>query len=172
MQYAAKKTSKIWLASIIIGLFVLGAASAGYYYFDEIIKIVKPTPSDVFDVDVRDIKQPAVERLIIEIEEEQPAVEEPKIVSNDEARVANINQIRLSLLSYFDQNDSYPKTIEIDDEDGFYCYRKNGAHFILGVVLDPLTSSGQEALMHDLDGDYYCGETVKKCADPVYCVAP
>ena len=170
MQYNAPQSSKSWFWPVLIVIFliVLGASVAGYYYFDEIKSFAVSKYKGIFGS--------------VEIEEPTPSptptptptptVPEPPVLSGDELKLDEMNDLILSLSQSFIQNGSYPATLEITDPDGFYCYRNNGAHFVLGTTLDSSDTLTQTALADDLDGSYLCGETVKECADPIYCVGP
>ena len=99
---------------------------------------------------------------------------EPVVVDKNLEKVANISKIKIILDSYFSTNGVYPKIADsaelaselAKDTNSFYCYRKEGKHFVVGTTL----GSDADELKADLDGSYYCGDAVKECADPVYCV--
>lgn len=160
MQYIEPGNKKqFWLIGVIIFLVILGGAAAGYFYFDDLMDIIAPRE-----------EQPITEEPVISEEPiaEEPIVEEP-IITNDQKKIIAIEQARTFLASHYSENSQYPETVQIDNEDAFYCYRKSGAHYILGTILEDIDNPN---LVNDLDGKYYCGETTKDCTDPVYCVGP
>jgi len=169
LEYASKKGLGLTFWLIVVIVLLLGFGSIGYLYFDEIYNAVfKPTTIEESKTE-KDVSFPVViEEPIVE---EEVVVEEQKDVNL--LKTDLIKQAQIFLADKFKADGVYPKTYNIaDDSDSFYCYRKNGAHYVLGTILDPSISSGVTALAADLDGDYYCGDVVKKCADPIYCVGP
>ncbi len=167
LQYAPKKGLGLTFWLVVSIVLIVGLGTIGYLYFDEIynsvFKIItteEPTPEPTTTL-------PVVKDVILPEEKEEE--EEKKPTNINLVKIDLIKQAQTFLTDKFNADGVYPQTYNIaDDADSFYCYRKNGTHYILGTTLDV----GQVALETDLDGDYFCGDTIKKCPDPVYCVGP
>ncbi|MBU1179114.1 hypothetical protein KKB69_02150 [Patescibacteria group bacterium] len=189
LQYAPKRSFKmLWLVVLIIVLIAVGVA--GYLYFDRIYNFVfKPQVESFGDgaaaPEVNSTAQDSLEILTVitstiatssatatpESLEGQILSAEVSVRAEDPnlLKIDAIRQGQLFLAEQFNINGVYPATYFVAGDSGaFYCYRKEGIHYILGVVLQ----EDSEVLENDLDGDYYCGDVIKKCADPVYCVGP
>ncbi|PIS13668.1 MAG: hypothetical protein COT67_00515 [Candidatus Tagabacteria bacterium CG09_land_8_20_14_0_10_41_14] len=164
-QIESPKRLPFGIVLAIIILIFLGAGVAGYYYFDDMMNFFKTEQLPI--VPAGETEPPVVEEPFAEVVEPVEPVK-----TDEQLRIEAIDNLKASVKAYKVDNGLYPETIDGLDEDIFYCYRQNGEHFVLGTVLDPLTPEGQGALADDLDGSYYCGDVVKNCADPVYCVGP
>jgi len=184
MQYssASGPKSKLWLFISIVLLVLVGVGSAFVYfnYSEEIIGffVSEPEPEvtpilPVPSVCAKDTKVCPDGSTVSRIQPDCNFAECPEVVftSENEIRIGNMGKLRLEVEDYFQKNGVYPQTVVNNDADGFYCYRKNGGHYVLGTVLsEPLGSLDQVSLDTDLDGNYYCDDIVKNCSDPVYCI--
>lgn len=163
LQYTPPKSGLSLWPFIIIFIVAAGMAALGYFYMDEIVQLIvgeKETSVVVEEEIPLDNLPPLPPDFIT-------SVSPGPVLTENELKMEFITDARQSLADYFSSSGVYPANIQTDSGI-FYCYRKNGAHYILGTVLD----SGSAELVNDLDGEYYCGSAVKSCADPVYCEQP
>jgi len=193
MQYASQSGSRsgFWIFGIIVLLVAVGVGSAVYFnyldfnkwynkviYFFGIGTEEVPPLSDKPFVEkptacTLDAKECPDGSYVSRILPDCNFIECPEVafMSENEIRIGNMGELRLEVEDYFQKNGAYPQTVVNTDKDGFYCYRKNGSHYILGTVLsEPFGALDQVSLDTDLDGNYYCGSSVKNCVDPVYCI--
>jgi len=161
IEYNKRPIKKIIILAII-GVFLGGAVFAGYYCFEDIVDYVGLQKTGIFvePETPADLTPPSV--VVPEPEPETP------VLTDDEKKISDIESAKGIVDSYYFENSIYPETIDSIGTDNFYCYRKSGAHYILGTTLE----EGNILLSDDLDGNYVCGDIVKNCADPVYCVGP
>jgi len=157
MEYS-KKSSKKTVIFVVIILLLGGVATGGYYYFNDIVRFVGLEKKDVYVPTIPVVTEPVVT---------EPVVVEEEILSEDEKRINAVKEAQIDAINFYATEGIYPETSSLEEPD-FYCYRKEGTHYILGTVLE----EGNILLDYDLDGSYVCGDVVKNCADPVYCVGP
>ncbi|MCF7835591.1 MAG: hypothetical protein K9M15_00495 [Candidatus Marinimicrobia bacterium] len=167
IEYGKKSSKSLIVLSIII-LLVAGIAYGAYYYKDDIMNFAGLGQSDVYDPEPLDTNnEPVVEEPTEEVETIEPAPIEEVVLTEDEKNMETIKATKSEIDLYYETESVYPQLSDLE-EPNFYCYRKSGAHYILGTVLE----EGNILLDSDLDGSYLCGDAVKDCADPVYCEGP
>lgn len=176
VQYQTGSPNR-WIIAVVIVLILSGAGAGIYYYFDSIKTMIGGIVGGFYGEEEEPLQvyQPASEPNITPEVSPAPAAPvvspPPEIItpqSGDDIKISAIGDLKASADAYYKQNGVYPQTVNNSNPDIFYCYRKNGGHYILGAALE----FGNSVLSADLDGSYNCGDTVKECADPVYCVAP
>lgn len=171
VQYAEPSSGRGKIILLALGILLLVGVGVAFLYGDKLTGLFVTPASDLEELapgPTVTIPETKLETTVPVINT-PPSEEAPPVVLNpDELKLQTIDQLRASLNTSFAQAGSYPQTLSVGDENIFYCYRQNGAHYILGVALVP----GNTALANDLDGSYLCGKTTKNCADPVYCVGP
>jgi len=165
LQYSQPKSGfSVW-PFVVILIVAAGMAFLGYLYMDDIVQLISgrsETPA-VVEEEIPPYFMPVAPEEAVPT----PPAFTPVPVTENELKMEAIGDARQNLADYFSASGVYPASLQTDG-DIFYCYRKNGAHYILGTILD----SGSVELANDLDSEYYCGSAVKDCADPVYCEEP
>ncbi|MDD5033049.1 MAG: hypothetical protein PHC85_02975 [Candidatus Pacebacteria bacterium] len=188
LQTVSSGGKTFWLFALIFLLLI--AAGAGYYFKDEIIGLFYSStnvieedfgaytpPENNFDQNQQAAEEEGTNEGLEVVGEITPAEQEQAAIDPNDAKAAVISQAKVFLASYYSQNGKYPTLEQFNagfqlfqsDKDAFYCYRKEGTHYVVGTTLSDATKS---VLQNDLDGTYACGAATKNCADPLYCVGP